>query len=73
MKRYGLFGKNSQDFLTYGGRILVHDNRAEMEFLFPGCPVRELPQDIPPDQTLPIEHHPDLSSVSFPLRREDFR
>lgn len=72
-RRYALYGRCSRDFLTFGGRVLVHDDRAEMEFLFPGCPVRELPADIPADQTLPIEHHPDLAATTFPLDRNEFR
>lgn len=73
MRRYGLYGRNSRDFLTWGGRILIHDNRAEMEWLFPGVPVRELPNDIPANQTLPIEHHPDLAGTTFPIDRREFR
>jgi hypothetical protein len=63
MTRYGFYGANSQDFLTYGGRILVHDNRHELEFLTTGATVRTLPSDIPEDQTLPIRFHPGLASV----------
>lgn len=73
MKRYGLYGTRSRDFLTYGGRVLVHSNQAEMEWLFPGMPVREVPPSMPADQCLPIEHHPDMSAVQFPLTKEQFR
>lgn len=73
MKRYGLYGKYSRDFLTFGGRILVHGNSAELEFLFPGCPIRELPADISVGQTLPLAMHPDLASTTFPLDRNQFR
>jgi hypothetical protein len=64
-KRYGLYGPNSRDFLTYGGRILVHHDKAQMEFLVVGVPVRELPPDIPEDQTLPIRFHPQMCGVEF--------
>lgn len=73
MSRYGLVGERSRDFLTYGGLVLVHGNRHEMEWLFPGARVAEVPLSIPPGMCLPIEHHPDLQAVQFPLRREDFR
>lgn len=63
--RFGLYGPNSHDFLTYGGQVLVHHNRAQLQFLVPGTPVRELPRDIPADQTLPIRFHPDLASVQW--------
>lgn len=74
MKRYGLIGDNSRDFLTYGGRILTHSQSAELAFLIPvGARVCELPRDIPPDQCLPIAEHPAMASVRFPLDRKAFR
>lgn len=73
-KRYGLYGANSRDFLTYAGRVLVHDDKAELEFLVPrGAAVREVPPSFPPDQCLPVRQHPGLSHLRWPLRREDFR
>lgn len=72
-RRYALQGATSQDLLTHGGLVLVHDNRAEMEFLFTGARVVECPRDIPPEQTLPIRLHPQLSAVRWPLDRRDFR
>jgi hypothetical protein len=71
--RYGLFGAHSRDFLTYGGRVLVHDNADELEFLVAGAAVRPVPPSIPDDQTLPITAHPELAGVRFPLSRRDFR
>lgn len=73
MSRYALQGVTSRDLLTYGGRVLVHDSRPEMEFLFAGARIVDCPRDIPPEQTLSIRHHPDLAAVTWPLRREDFR
>ncbi len=74
MKRYGLYGVNSRDFLTYGGLVLVHDNAAELEFLIAGdAVVREIPPDLPESQTCPVRLHPNLANVRWPLSREDFR
>ncbi|MEV8439182.1 hypothetical protein AB0425_17545 [Actinosynnema sp. NPDC051121] len=64
-KRFGLYGPNSHDFLTYGGRVLVHHDRAQLEFLMRGVSVRELPPDIPADQTMPIRFHPELAAVQW--------
>ncbi len=72
-RRYGLWGKTSREFLTYGGRVLIHGNRGELEWLFPGAVVREVPADFPPGQVLPIEHHPGLGHLSWPLTKEQFR
>lgn len=72
--RYALQGANSRDLLTWNGRILIHDNQAELEFLFTGdVRVVDCPRDIPPEQTLSIRFHPQLSAVRWPLQREDFR
>lgn len=74
MSRYALQGTTSRDLLTWGGRVLVHDSRAELEFLFAGdVRVTECPRDIPPEQTLDIRHHPQLAAVTWPLDPEDFR
>jgi hypothetical protein len=71
--RYGLFGAQSRDFLTYGGRVLVHDNPDELAFLIEGATVRAVPPSIPDALTLPITAHPELTGVRFPLSRRDFR
>jgi hypothetical protein len=74
VSRYALRGAVSRDLLTFGGRVLIHDNRPEMEFLFTGdASVVECPRDIPPEQTLAIRHHPDLAAVQWPLTKEQFR
>ncbi len=75
MKRFGLYGRISGDFLTYGGRILIHDNRAEMEWLVPvgSVVVRELPRDIPEEQTVQLLAHPNFEGVTRPITKEQFR
>jgi hypothetical protein len=74
MTRYALQGTTSRDLLTLGGRVLVHNNRAELEFLFAGdIRVTECPRDIPPEQTMSVRHHPQLAAVQWPLTKEQFR
>lgn len=74
MSRYALQGTTSRDLLTYGGRVLVHDDRAELEFLMAGdVRVIECPRDLPPEQTLSIRYHPQFAAVTWPLDRKDFR
>lgn len=72
MKRYGLWGEISRDFLTHGGKVIVHDSAAELEFLVPGTPVREVPPSVPVELTIPIRFHPDMAAVRWPLDRRDF-
>lgn len=74
MSRYALQGTTSRDLLTWNGKVLVHHNKVEMEFLFKGdVRVIDCPRDIPPEQTLEIRFHPQLASVTWPLDRKDFR
>lgn len=63
-----------RDLLTWNGRVLIHNSRAEMEFLLAGeIRVIELPRDVPPEQCLELRYHPNFATVTWPLRREDFR
>jgi hypothetical protein len=72
--RYALQGAVSRDLLTWNGRVLVHGDRAEMQFLFAGdVHVIPCPRDIPPEQTLEIRYHPQLAAVTWPLTKEQFR
>jgi hypothetical protein len=70
---YAIHGEASGSPLTYGGRVITHNNREEMEFLFPGARVVEIGSLIPPQDRIALSEHPDMAAVSFPLRREDFR
>lgn len=75
MTVFALEGAISGDLLTLGGRVLTHDNAAELEFLIPaelGAKVVKCPPT-PPELMMSIKDHPGLSHVRWPLRREDFR
>jgi hypothetical protein len=74
MSRYALQGALSRDLLTWNGKVLVHGDRAEMEFLVTGdVRVIDCPRDIPPEQTIEIRFHPNFVSVTWPLTKEQFR
>jgi hypothetical protein len=70
---YALMGEASGSALTYQGRVITHDDRAELEFLFPANKVVEVGGLIPPQDRMRLRDHPGMGAVSFPLRREDFR
>ncbi|MGC5565340.1 hypothetical protein ACPYPG_21230 [Streptomyces sp. FR-108] len=72
MKRYALCSEKG-DLLSWGGKVIVHDNKAELEFLMRGVRIVECPRDIPDDQTIPIRFHPDMATVTWPLDRRSFR
>lgn len=71
MSRYALVGDRSRDLLTYGGRVIVHQDRSEMEWLFPMSRVVEVRGDVGPEMLL--RDHPSMAAVEFPLRKEAFR
>jgi hypothetical protein len=70
--KYGIVGGTSGQLITYRGAALVHDNRAEMEFLFPNARVVRLSKGLLGQPWMKLKDHPQMVSVRFPLRREDF-
>lgn len=79
MTRYALRSQQCPDLLTYGGRIICHHDRAQMEWLHLGATVVEIPADVPDGQCLPIIAHPGYADIQFdPITgdiagREQFR
>lgn len=75
MSRYALIGAVSGQLLTYRGNVLVHDDKAELEFLFPNRAKTRVIRITDGDlgqPTMSIKQHPGLTSTRWPLRREDF-
>lgn len=71
MTLWALKSTCSPGVLTYGGEVLVHENRAELEFLFPHRETVDVSNTVLPK--MPIKNHPELTGFRWPLRREDFR
>lgn len=71
-RMYAIWGEKSGQYLTYGGRVIVHDNYYEMQFLFPSERIVEV-RGIPFEECLPLPFHPSMEAVQFPLRRNDFK
>ena len=72
MSRYAMVGRRSGELLSYGGKVLVHDNRDELQFLFPRARIVRVTDGELGQPTMSIKQHPSMVSVSWPLRREDF-
>lgn len=72
-RRYAVAGPTSGELLSYGGLILVHPDRAELEWLLADQRVVEVPAHVPVEQTMPWAQHPNMSAVKFPLDRSQFR
>lgn len=66
---YMMVTSKGQPF-TLDGLILVHEDRHEMEYLFPGT--RVVPYTIHEGAAMSIRDHPSLASTTFPIDRKDF-
>lgn len=64
---YCLIGRTTNEPLSYRGRVIVHGDKAEMEYLFPNNRVVKLPAFYGEDLTIPLTFHPDMDVVKFPL------
>lgn len=67
---YAIAGPATRELLTYEGRVIVHDNRAEMEFLLPGAQIVHTSGAGMP--LLRLRDHPDFAAVRWPLDQRDF-
>jgi hypothetical protein len=72
-KLFALEGSISKELLTFGGKVLVHDNPDELGFLIKGARVVECPSYVKPEERMSIKMHPDIAHIRFPLVRSDFR
>jgi hypothetical protein len=70
MTTYAIRGGVSGELISYGGQVLVHANKTELQWLFPHAEVVEIRPDAWP--TMPVKDHPDMQTVRWPLRKEDF-
>jgi hypothetical protein len=67
-----MVGARTGELLTYQGQVLVHDNKAELEFLVPKARVVRVTDGDLGQPVLELRHHPGMAKVQFPLRRQDF-
>jgi hypothetical protein len=70
---YALVGSISGELLTHGGKVLVHEDKAEAEALLAGARVIPFPPSIPVEDTKRLRDHPGLAHLRWPLRKEDLR
>lgn len=68
---WALKGGTTGQALTLNSRIVVHDNRHELEWLFPNTEVVDVTNTHMP--VMRLKDHPDMSAVTWPLKKEDFR
>ncbi len=71
-RTYAMVGQRSGDLLSYGGRVLTHPVREEIEFLVRNVRVVELTRD-PGAPLMRLRDHPGLAHIRWPLQRGDFK
>ena len=75
-KRFGLISRQHPDFLTQNGLIITHHSKPQMEWLFPGARVMELPPSVPNALCAPVVLDPDYAGAfdaAGDVRLEAFR
>ena len=72
-KYYAIWLPNSRTYATKYGKLIIHDNRKEMEFIFPNNDIKEVRVNPDPEETIALRFVPGMEAYEFPLRREDFR
>lgn len=76
---FALKGIATGELLTYRGRVIVHHDRRELEYLFPGQPVQMLRgytlAECAQEYGRPmmrLADHPDMAPVSWPINPKEF-
>ena len=67
--RYCIIGRSTGEPLTYRGWVLVHPDKSELQFLFPGERIGVLPNYYDDSLTMQLKDHPDMEVVEFPLEQ----
>lgn len=67
IQKWCLVGSTSGEIQTYQGRAITHENKAELEYLFPYNRVVPLPSYFGTGLTVSLKDHPDMDAVVFPL------
>lgn len=76
---FAIEGKRSGELLSYRGAVLYHDNKRELEWLFPkqyasgAYRTVELPVSGIGRPIMRLADHPDMQAVRFPLDPAEFR
>ena len=76
---FAFMGPITRELLSYGGKVMVHDNREEMAFLIPDIRIIELPGSTPEEvseklgrPTMLLKDHPENANLVWPLDRRRF-
>jgi hypothetical protein len=67
--KYCLIGRKTLQPLSYKGKVIVHGDKRELEYLFPNERVAPLPSYYDESLTMALKDHPDMDAVQFPLEQ----
>lgn len=70
---YAYGGKASSELLSYKGRVLIHTDPQEMEFLVPGFRIVKLSATDLAQRVMLLRDHPNMAAVKWPIQKEAFR
>lgn len=76
---FAIAGRTSGEILSYRGRMVLHHDRRELEYLFPGerivmlrgYTVAECAQ-LYGRPAMRLQDHPDMGAVSWPINPKEF-
>lgn len=78
---WAMSGLVSRELLSFGGAVVVHANRAELDWLFPRATFTPValkggtPEELAARYGrafMLLKDHPDMAAVRWPLDRRDF-
>lgn len=73
MSRFAIYGDYCKDLLTFQGKVIVHNDRSEMEWLLPNSKIVRITDGDLGRPVMKLRDHPGLSHITFPLKRSEFR
>lgn len=73
MSRYALYGEYTKDLLTFQGKVIVHNDKSEMEWLLPNSKIVRITDGDLGRPVMKLKDHPSMTHISFPLKKSEFR
>ena len=67
-----MVGARTGELLTFQGQVIVHGDRAELQWLIPKARVVRVTDGDLNQPWIGLKDHPGMAKVQFPLRRQDF-
>lgn len=76
---FAIEGRTTKEILTFNGRMVLHHDRRDLEYLFPGERIvmlrgytRAECAQLYGRPAMLLKDHPDMAAVSWPLNPKEF-